>query len=368
MSNAAFKYEDLAQKLLRRIAVDRLRPGDKFPTEDQLVQEHALSRITVRRALSILEKNGYVMRRRKLGTVVARSLEAPSEMHLVRGVVAVVMVRATANPEEDHAIATFLRGIENLLTEQGFGVQILGVGGNLVQDRLRLTRLIDRGDLEGVCAVGHGIEPYRDLLASVPTVFSCTFTPSGSPWVGQDSAEATRTCVGHLLQHGHRSIATICGSTVDSIAFARMVSGCRAAFDEHGAPFNRTMLHRAYDGEPLAEFVEQVLLDIPHPTAIYSQDWHATEAVIEVAQKLGKQIPIDLSLIGLGQNTLFIPSPVAITAYVPDNESVGRQAAKALVDLVDSRTAPTDPIYVPGRLIERESVACCKACDVRTSE
>lgn len=361
MPNTTFKYEDLAQKLLRRIAVDRLRPGDKFPTEDQLVQEHSLSRITVRRALSILEKNGYVMRRRKLGTVVTRSLETPSEMHLVRGMVAVVMSQTKANREEDHAIASFLRGIENPLTEEGFGVQILGVGGNLAQDRLRLTRLIERGDLEGICAMGQGIEPLRDLLDSVPTVFACTFTPNGSPWVGQDSAEAARTCAAHLLKHGHQNIAMVCGEMVNNSAFATMVAGCRAAFEECGATFNRTMMHCAYEGESLSELVEHVLLGSPRPTAVYSQYWHATAAIAQVAQKLGMRIPDDLSLIGLGQNTLYVPSHVAITAYVPDNEGVGRQAARALVDLADTRTAPTSPIYVPGRLIERDSVAVCKS-------
>ena len=46
------------------------RPGDLFPTEEQLVQSYKVSRVTVRQALAALEKDGLITRRRGKGSLV----------------------------------------------------------------------------------------------------------------------------------------------------------------------------------------------------------------------------------------------------------------------------------------------------------
>lgn len=52
------------------------RPGDIIPSESEMQKEYAVSRITVRRAISDLEHDGYVKKRRGAGTVVEpRKLE-----------------------------------------------------------------------------------------------------------------------------------------------------------------------------------------------------------------------------------------------------------------------------------------------------
>ena len=47
-------YERLRSVLRDGIESDELRPGDAFPTETELINEHALSRITVGRAIAEL--------------------------------------------------------------------------------------------------------------------------------------------------------------------------------------------------------------------------------------------------------------------------------------------------------------------------
>lgn len=53
------------------ITSGRYRPGDRLPTEDELALAHKVSRVTVRRALLSLEKQGYIERRPRRGTVVS---------------------------------------------------------------------------------------------------------------------------------------------------------------------------------------------------------------------------------------------------------------------------------------------------------
>lgn len=55
------KYHTLKELLKNDILSGVYQPGDKMPSENQLVQEYDLSRHTVRKALSILEEEGYII-------------------------------------------------------------------------------------------------------------------------------------------------------------------------------------------------------------------------------------------------------------------------------------------------------------------
>lgn len=69
-SDAEPLYRQLATLLARRIASGELGPGDRIPTEPELMTEHRVSRITVRHAIAMLVRNGQVVTRPGKGTFV----------------------------------------------------------------------------------------------------------------------------------------------------------------------------------------------------------------------------------------------------------------------------------------------------------
>jgi GntR family transcriptional regulator len=64
-------YARVESALGERIAAGVLAPGDRLPSEDELVAEFAVSRTTVRSAIQSLIRRGLVEIRRGLGTFVA---------------------------------------------------------------------------------------------------------------------------------------------------------------------------------------------------------------------------------------------------------------------------------------------------------
>ncbi len=64
-------YYQLADLLRERIADVRLTPGMAIPSEFDLIQEHGISRGTVREALRQLEQEGLIERRKGVGTFVS---------------------------------------------------------------------------------------------------------------------------------------------------------------------------------------------------------------------------------------------------------------------------------------------------------
>src|ERR1700720_2525420 len=69
----------LAELLKAQILEQRLSPGSRLPTEQELIERSGLSRVTVRAAVGILEDEGWLIRRQGLGTFVAESVKQELE-------------------------------------------------------------------------------------------------------------------------------------------------------------------------------------------------------------------------------------------------------------------------------------------------
>lgn len=66
-------YVRIAAELRNRILDNQLAPHTLLPSERELSDQHGVSRMTARHALSLLESEGYVYRKRPRGTFVAES-------------------------------------------------------------------------------------------------------------------------------------------------------------------------------------------------------------------------------------------------------------------------------------------------------
>ena len=73
------KYVALMEQLKEGILSGQIRPGDRLPSENQLSREYGLSRHTVRKALAILENEGYVTAEHGRGTYLFRADASPEE-------------------------------------------------------------------------------------------------------------------------------------------------------------------------------------------------------------------------------------------------------------------------------------------------
>lgn len=351
------KYVGLAQTLLRDIAGRGLGPGDRLSTESELVDQYQLSRVTVRQALELLEREGYVSRQRARGTFVERRVEAKDQFGLLRGSILIVCSNEQSmHREEDSAFATVLRAMEQALTQEHFTVQILSVGQDLTLDRTRLQSIKKQGGLEGILSIGNCLEPYMDIIQGDPVVASCSFHSKLKPWVGQDAQVVCHDLITHLLEAGHRDIAMVCGHRVDGQAFGLFARGYEQAYVDAGLHANRGMLFHAYPGESLDKLATSTLTHNTRPTAVFCENWRVCQAMISAAARLELSIPGDLSLVGYGQNILEITDPVPITAYVPNNAGIGEAAVRLMLGLLNGDKQPRDPVVIPGKIVTGGSV------------
>src|SRR6266705_6344333 len=94
---ASAKYQQIADRLRDQIDSGALQPGERLPSEPDLVRQFDASRNTVRLALALLTNQGLVVTRQGLGTFVTE----PSRPFTA------LLSRVTA-PPSDHHISTAL--------------------------------------------------------------------------------------------------------------------------------------------------------------------------------------------------------------------------------------------------------------------
>ena len=114
----ALGWQDIQAEALRRIRTREWAPGELIPNEAELAQELGCARATVNRALQALAEDGWVERRRRAGTRVAR---APQR----RAQVSIPLIRqeiADRGQEPAHRILSHGRADMPAALRHGLGV------------------------------------------------------------------------------------------------------------------------------------------------------------------------------------------------------------------------------------------------------
>lgn len=113
-------YVQLVRILQEQIAIGRLRPGDRLPSESQLCEHHGVSRMTIRRAINILVGQGLLVTKQGQGTFI--------------------------KPMQFWAATFSLGQLQNLLAdERGIRIKILEASINLARGRVTRKMAIKRG-------------------------------------------------------------------------------------------------------------------------------------------------------------------------------------------------------------------------------
>ena len=86
------RYQQLKDSIIDRISTGSLRPNDRVPSENELVESAGVSRMTANRALRELTDEGYVERVAGSGTFVA-DFKATSHLLEVRNIAEEVAIR-----------------------------------------------------------------------------------------------------------------------------------------------------------------------------------------------------------------------------------------------------------------------------------
>ena len=161
----------------------------------------------------------------------------------------------------------------------------------------------------------------------------------------------------HLIDHGHRRIATITGPQHLTSSKERL-RGCRRAMREMGLPLPAALIAEGqFDRTSGFEAGLKLLRPATRPTAIFAANDLMAMGVLLAIRELGLRCPEDVSVVGFDNlDAAEVLQPPLTTVQQPVH-LLGKTAAELLLKrIAGSREAPQE-ITLGIELIRRSSVA-----------
>ncbi len=346
-------YVQLKEIIERQIDSGELQPGDMLPSLRQLCRQHAVSSITVRRALQDLVREGRLQSQQGIGTFVAARSRHPrlalltlgfyeQEWRRNSGIFGDLIAGAATVAWEHDALFSVTRvdpgrdtaGFLASIVEEGFFDGLL----------LRTLPDITTADLAPVLAADL---PYVVIKRYIPdTPINCVVV---------DDAEAAYRATAHLVDHGYRSIAFAC--PLVAIVGRDRHLGYARALAEHDLPYDPQLVH------PVADWFEEqgylalkALWALAHrPDALFAAGDQLAIGAYRAAKELGLRIPRDLAIVGYDDIPAATSLQPPLTTVRTSYYDFGARATGLLLDLIARRVAPPQRVLLEAPLVVRQS-------------
>jgi LacI family transcriptional regulator len=181
--------------------------------------------------------------------------------------------------------------------------------------------------------------------------------PDGVPSVGATNWLGGLTATEHLLELGHRRIATITGRPTALCARARL-HGYNAALEAAKVPPDPKLVREGDFGFDLARQEALQLLALPdRPTAIFAANDYQAFGVVEAARICGLRVPEDLSVVGFDDVAISRWAAPPLTTIHQPLVKMGRVACQTLLAMAAGERPESDRIELATHLVVRESTA-----------
>ena len=351
--NGKPKYFTLMEELKEKIISGRIQPGEKLPSENQFTVQYSLSRHTVRKALSLLEQEGYIEACHGKGTFCSEKMRHMKKSRNIAVVTTYI---------SDYIFPRLIQGMDNVLSEQGYSI-ILKNTGNSRQKKAKCLEELFQKDIDGLI-----IEPSKSQLScrhpglyenlekyQIPYIFiQGIYTEmKDKPHILMDDARGGYLVTKYLLEQGHRRITGF--FKADDIQGIQRHKGYVRALQEAGIPYDPDLVvwfhtedRRSKPSMMVKEMVKTGSL--PHGIVCYN-DQIAVQ-VIESLEDCGLQVPKDISVTGY-DNSLYAQRGTGITTIAHPQERLGEMAAELILEKINGVSEEDSKVE---RLIQPELI------------
>jgi DNA-binding LacI/PurR family transcriptional regulator len=335
------------------------RPAKRATIRD--VANHAgVSHQTVSRVING-NPNVSVPTREKVLATIGELGYVPSPM--ARGLISnrTHSIGIVADDISDQFFARVVAGAERAARARGYYLMIGSVEPE--DDERGYLRLMLERRVEGLLlarpSVPLQLSDFTPLVqAGVPIVSVGASRVTGIV-VDVDNRQGGYDATRHLLEHGHRSIATIVGPA-DWPSSAARLEGYRKALDEAGIRYDSSLVVQADSwGLESGRGAAARLCDGGASfTALFAHSDLTALGAIRQLRLSGRRIPQDVSVVGYDDLPVAAYVDPPLTTVHQPMEEVGALAASLLLDqLTEGAGGVGDDRLLPAELVSRQSVA-----------
>lgn len=352
------KYLDIVSHFRDALRTDRYAPGSRLPSEAELVRRFSVSRMTVVKAMQILEQDGLVIRRVGSGTFAAPRENSGAK---VFGLL-IPDLGAT------EIFEPICRGMMMAPSHAGHSLSWghLPTAGALSEDNVEaLCRQYIEQRVDGIFFAPLEFPVHRDInhrilgllmKARIPVVLldrDVTDFPHRSQCdlVSLDNRRAGFLVTDHLVRQGATRVGFFArphsAETVD-----HRIVGYREALYSHGHQLVESLVMRG-EADDLT-FVKKAI-EAAKPDAIMCANDHTAAQLMQTLLGLGYRIPNDMRLAGVDDVRYARLLPVPLTTFHQPCAEIGAASLSAMVERINSPSLPPRSILLNGSLVVRQS-------------
>lgn len=315
-------------------------------TVSRVINNHPSVRPAVRdRVLQVMREYNYAPQ------AAARSLASSRTDTL-----GLLIPRSAQITFSDPFISAMIQALAETCTSMGYFLMLAMVTSDVEPNFY--TRILRGRHFDGIIMLSSDIDdPILPLLIKDqrPLVLIGThpyFQHVAS--VDVENREGACHAVTHLINLGHRRIATICGQLEMEGALARR-DGYKQALLEAGIPIVPELLVEGFYSQEGGYQAMRRLLALPsRPTAVFAASDSMATGALRAIQEAGLNVPYDIALVGFDDMPIAqYASPPLTTVHQPIPE-VGATAIRLLIDQVKGDQQVVH-VRLPTELRVRES-------------
>lgn len=353
------KYREILERILEKIQNGHYRPGQRLPSEAELVRRHGASRMTVFRAMRELQAQGIITRRVGSGTFVSQHAGSGSHIFgllipelgqteifeaICKGMMETQqainnsLLWGNANYEKNNKYEAAQQLCDHFISQRVSGVFFAPVEFAPSRDHVnhQIVAALDRANIP-VILLDRCIERYPGR--------------SNYDMVGIDNRRTAYMAAEHLIKCGALRIAFFCRPNSAPTVNVR-VSGYREAL---GSVCSQQHESFVYTGDPSdASFVEDLLKRDRVDAFLCANDSTAGH-LMHTLISLGQRIPEDIRIVGIDDVKFARLLPVPLTTLHQPCRDIGRVALSVMLDRISSRDMPPRDVFLGCNLVVRKS-------------
>ncbi|MDR1530960.1 MAG: GntR family transcriptional regulator [Clostridiales bacterium] len=379
--------------ILESIDSKAIKPGDKLPTEFELMRQYNVSRITVASALNELAKNKFIVRYPRRGSFVSNDIESLRETAKGRVPAADRAPAADRVPAADRdwpardeeikyvigfiipTIMDFfalniIQGILACLAGDPSFSLIISSSQNQVGEELIIKDMLKR-NIDGILLFPADQEIYNERILEMklrkfPLVLIDRCLPGiDTHYVISDNVLGGRLAVSHLRALGHRRIAMCCGAPLETFSVKDRIRGYKDGLAQGPGPADglliKDILIRMQDSSERGQIEEQLLN--PDNTAFITTDSMVALLLRHFFEEHGLNVPRDKSIVSYDA-----PLPIQFNqnpfTFIDQSEyKLGYEAAAIMRSLLPNTQPPQEyvkKVIAPKLVDGRTSALCAK--------
>ena len=355
---ASEKYLGIFETLKGEISSGRYKPGDRLPSEAELTRRFGSSRMTIFRAMSELQMQGFVNRKVGSGTYV-------SQVRSIEGHIFGLLIPELGQTEVFELICRGMVASPHAATHSLSWGHSSPSHGNPGQAAVQLCNQFIEQKVSGVF-FGPEYDPrareanqhiLRALKhANIPVVLidrsSLKYPDRGEHDLVQlDNRRAGYVITEHLIAQGATQVAFFT-SEFSNEAVEDRIAGYLAALCDRDLPMLRKLIFR---GDPADKAYVRSALYRKKIDAVMCANDYIAATLMQTLIGMSVLIPEEMKIAGVDDFRYAGLTPVPLTTFRQPCDQIGAMSMLAMLERIKDRHLPARLIQLNGQLVVRHS-------------